>query len=101
MQHYSRSPKEHSPEQHQKYIDQHEKFNNEGINKYYDMVEARDPKAQAARGSVKSEPIHADVPGLNVDDSAPAQVASAPKESNPQSSIDDIKARLAAIRGTK
>src|SRR5690606_32249548 len=76
MSHYSRSPKEHSPEHHQKYMDAHDLYANEGINKYFDMIEARDPKAHAARGTVKSGPIHPEIEGLNLED-APAAVSAA------------------------
>jgi hypothetical protein len=100
MQHYSRSPKEHTPEHHEKYMGEHGNFNSDGINKYFDMTEARDPKAHAARGSVKSGAIHKDIPGLNLDDAVPAQAGTvaAPKA---EPTIEDIQARLAAIRGNK
>lgn len=106
MSHYNRSPKEHTEEHQSKYIDSHEQFGNDGINKYFDMVDARDPAAHAARGSVKSGPIHADVNGLDLDGGqaqAPVKETSAapaaPAATEP--TIDDIKAKLAAIRGNK
>jgi hypothetical protein len=96
MQHYSRSPKEHTPEHHEKYMNAHEDYNTNGINKYFDMIEARDPKAHAARGSVKANPVHKEIEGLNLDDAPAAATAPAAEPS-----LDDIQARLAAIRGKK
>jgi hypothetical protein len=101
MQHYSRSPKEHTPELHEKYMNEHEGFNNDGINKYFDMIEARDPKAQAARGSVKSKPVHAEIPGLDLNEGAPAQAGTPAAAPKAEPTIEDIQARLAAIRGKK
>jgi hypothetical protein len=111
MSHYNRSPKEHTAEHQQKYMDSHDQYSNEGINKYFDMTDARDPKAHAARGSVKADRIHDDIPGLSIED-APAgtpAVAAAPVEASPTPapaadagpSLADIQAKLAAIRGKK
>lgn len=105
MQHYSRSPKDHTADHHAKYIDSHEQFSNEGINKYFDLVDSRDPQAHAARGTVKSKPIHKEIEGLPIDDSGVApkglpvkDMTQAPKA---EPTIEDIQAKLAAIRGKK
>lgn len=60
MSHYKASPKAHTADTHSKYLELHDAYNDEGggVDKYFDMVESRDPEAHAARGSVKSEPIH-------------------------------------------
>jgi hypothetical protein len=98
MMHYSRSPKEHTPDLHDQYMREHDQYSNEGINKYFDMIDARDPEKHAARGTVKAKPIHKEIEGLKLDDDASA----APTEEGQGTlSADDIMARLAAIRGKK
>lgn len=101
MSHYSRSPKEHTPELHGSYMQEHDDFHNEHINKYFDMIDARDPAKHAARGQTKSAPVHKDIPGLSLND-APAATPDAPATATPDApSVDDVIARLAAIRGKK
>ena len=105
MSHYGRSPKEHNEQTHAQYMQEHDDYSNNGINKYFDSLDARDPAKLAARGQQKSKHPHKDIPGLNIDDTAtaaptseaPATPAAAPGEM----SLDDVKARLAAIRGKK
>lgn len=108
MSHYHRSPKDHTEEHQSKYIGQHEQYGNEGINKYFDLADSRDPKDHAARGSVKSKPIHADIAGLNLEDMKPVAEKSVVQENTPaaptpkaEPSIEDIQAKLAALRGKK
>lgn len=106
MSHYARSPKEHTPDLHGQYMQQHDDFHNDGINKYFDMIDARDPQKQAARGKTKAAPIHKDIPGLNIDDTPAAapeatEAPAAPADTGAAPSVDDVMARLAAIRGKK
>lgn len=109
MKHYARSPKEHSAELHSQYMDEHEGYGNEGINKYFDMIDARDPQKQALRGTIKAKPVHKEVEGLNLEDAPAAPAApvegevpvAAPEAGKEAPSINDVMARLAAIRGKK
>lgn len=60
MSHYKDSPKEHTSDNHAKYLAAHDDFHDEGggVDKYFDHVESRDPAKHASRGSVKSSPVH-------------------------------------------
>lgn len=109
MSHYSRSPKAHDSLNHDNYLKEHDDFHGDGggIDSYFDSVEARDPKEHEARGSVKAGAIHKKVDGLNLDDAPVVEetkaeaVSAEPELPKKAPSLDEMKAKLAAIRGNK
>ena len=61
---HARTPSnEHSDAAHAKYLKEHNAFHGEGggADQYWNMVDTRDPQEHAARGSKKSNPVHAHI----------------------------------------
>ena len=63
IEHSRTANKHHNEDAHSKYLEAHDSFHDEGggADNYWDMVDTRDPKAHAARGSSKSDPVHHEV----------------------------------------
>jgi hypothetical protein len=104
MNNFLRSPKDHDSLRHEDYLGALDSFHNETANKYWDTVESRGD-AHGLRGKAISGPIHKDIPGLSLDDAqpeaAPVAVSQATSLPDKAPSLDDMRAKLAAIRGKK
>ena len=73
MSHFDESVRTRSPERDQQYLQEHEKYNNEHphVQNYFEQhqkLEAADPEGYKQRGSKPSDPVHKEVPKLNLDD---------------------------------
>jgi len=94
---YNTKPSDHNDLKQEEYLKNVDAFNDEGggLDAYYDMIEARDPEAHAARGSVKHPGVHEDVPGLNIDretKEAPAAVST---------KVDDLPEKAPSLQDMK
>ncbi len=103
---HSRTPSHaHKDVQHEDYINDSDAFHGEGggAGSYWDLVDTRDPKEHAARGSKKSDTAHPEVEGLDISTperkskavSAKTKTDEAPKQSKTdKEKFDDLMARL-------
>lgn len=104
MSHYATSPRSHDSLKHDEYLKAHDDFHGDegGINKYWDLIESRDPDSHAKRGTIKHPGVHADIEGLSLEDIAPEapksdKVEAVSAEPKPPS-LDDIKAKIASAK---
>ena len=69
MSHFEESPKHRTPERDEQYRKSHDEFHDsDHVNSFWDKhekMESENPEAYASRGSKASDPVHADVPGLD------------------------------------
>jgi len=102
MSNFTRSPKDHDSMKQDDYLKQLDGFNSTDMNSYYDMAEA---KGKNIKNKGMSAPVHGDIAGLDLTDSHQPQKAEAvsPEQKLPDQapSLQDIKAKLAAIKGNK
>ncbi len=121
MSHYKRSPKAHDSISHDKYLKEYDDFHADGggMDKYFDLIESRDPVEHEARGSKKSDPVHKDIEGLDLSDTTKRDIENAKIEgfekpisdsietkqekklSEKPPTLEEVKAKIAAIRNSK
>lgn len=89
--HYNQSPSAHGAEDKTKYLEERESFHSDesgGKNQYRAKLANMSKEDYAKRGSVKANPVHKDIEGLDTS-KAPKQAAAAPT---------DLRSRLESIR---
>jgi len=117
MSDYKLPPKSHGADEHTSYLDNVDKYHADGggIDSYFDSIESRDPEEHSARGSEKSNAVHNEVDGLDLDGQAfthnkpnatqqaelKEEEASEEKLPEKAPTLSEMKAKLAAIRGNK
>ena len=90
MQHFHENPHTRTPERDKQYVEQHEDYYNKHphIEDYFNrqqQLEEADPEAYAQRGGTAADPVHPDVPGLDLSNAkAPAGKATAQQNQGAQ-----------------
>lgn len=101
MSHYSTSPKEYTPEQHDKFLDENEKYaDSEHMNNFFDRQDALGDRLET-RGSNKSQAVHAPIESIlnNVQD-VTSESAQQPTQNNGLSD-EELQRQLNRITGKR
>jgi len=88
MSHFDESSRERTPERDQQYMQEHDKYHNESphVQNYFEQqkkLEEANPEEYAQRGSKPGNPVHKEVPKLDIGEQAPGvppTAATTPKE---------------------